>query len=115
MLKNVFDVDMLFSLRQPTIRVPMHLSPDGSWLAVSSQSKRREFPATEQEAVAYVGIPVEAMGSRVLVVDTATGKVLDPFAKKATTWGAQWSPDGRLLAAYVAEGGDSGSGSMAPG
>ena len=105
MPKSVFDVDVLFSLRQPTVRVPMHISPDGSLLALSSQSKRRKLLAADREDAAQGGIPIEAIGSRVLVLDTSTGEALEPFAKEETSWGAQWSPDGKLLAAYVAEGG----------
>jgi dipeptidyl aminopeptidase/acylaminoacyl peptidase len=41
------------------------------------------------------------IGSRVLVVDTTTGETQEPFPSGNTSWGAQWSPDGSRLAAYV--------------
>src|SRR2546423_968716 len=74
-----FDVDMLLSLRRPTSRVPMHLSPDGALLALTSQSKRRAAVATEQNDVTVRGIPIEALASRVHLVGTAGGEVQEPF------------------------------------
>ena len=47
------------------------------------------------------GLPDTAEGSRVLVVNTATGAVEEPFSAGRTSWGGQWSPDGTMLAAYV--------------
>jgi len=101
MLPPRFDIDMLLSLRQPAIRMPLHLSPDGALLAVSSQSKRRAAVAMEQRGVTGSGMPLEALGSTVHLVGTADGADREPFGTDETSWCAQWSPDGRMLAAYV--------------
>ena len=107
--KSYFDVDTWLDLREPTIRVPMHVSPDGALLAVSSQGRKREATAGAGNTGNYTknGVPVEAVGSRVYLVHTDSGQVIVPFGEQATSWGAQWSPDGRLLAAYASmTGGD---------
>lgn len=99
-------IDALLGLRQPSIRVPLHLSPDGARLAISVQSKRRDAAVRRERGFSPEGIPLEMVGSRVLIIDTATGAVETPFpATDATSWGAQWSPDGTLLAAYVQQDG----------
>lgn len=101
MAQRPFSVDDFLQLEEPTIRVPMHLSPDGRWLALSVQRKRREVGLGGQDGYRPDGVPAEAGSSRVLVVDTGTGATVEPFPQESTSWGAQWSPDGRRLAAYV--------------
>ena len=101
MSRVIFTIDHLLQLRQPANRVPMHVSPDGAKLAVSSQSKRRQSLADSGSGNTTEGVPDEVVGSRVLVVDTRTGEVQEPFPAGSTSWGGQWSPDGTMLAAYV--------------
>ncbi|HEV2126765.1 MAG TPA: hypothetical protein VGW38_28750, partial [Chloroflexota bacterium] len=101
MAQRPFSVDDFLQLEEPTIRVPMHLSPDGRWLALSVQRKRREVGLGGQDGYRPDGVPAEAGSSRVLVVDTGTGATVEPFPQESTSWGAQWSPDGRYLTAYV--------------
>ncbi len=97
-----FTVDHLLRLRRPTTRVPLHLSPDGALLALSAQPARRNTPAGGGQGFTAEGVLTEMVGSRVIVVDTGTGAIADPFtAPGSTSWGPQWSPDGRTLAAYV--------------
>ena len=81
--------------------MPLHVSPDGRRLAVSVQRLQRAAPMGEDQSFDESGVPREAAGSRVLVVDTTTGEVREPFPAGSTSWGAQWSPGGARLAAYV--------------
>ena len=95
-----FTLDTFLELSQPTTRVPLHLSPDGNLLLISVQPHKREKPDGDRSYTAH-GIPQEMVGSRVLIVDTITGEVSQPFPDGSTSWGAQWSPDGMKLAAYI--------------
>src|SRR5579884_1548977 len=101
MKHRTFTIDTSFELTQATTRVPPHLSPDGGMLAMSIQPHKREpEPGGNQSYTAH-GVPKEMVGSRVLVIDTTTGDVEEPFPDASTSWGAQWSPDGTTLVAYV--------------
>lgn len=101
MNRREFTVDLLLGLVQPTTRVPLHLSPDGQKLIVHGQCRRRTRITGGDRSYTATGIPKGMIGSRLFVVDTTTGMVEEPFPPGATCWGAQWSPDGTLLAAYV--------------
>jgi len=91
-----FAIDDLLNLRRPTGMVPLHLSPDGRWLTLTVR------PVYEDRSRGpHQPLNVEVRGSRVLVVDTSTGQSREPFARRATSWSAQWSPDGGRLAAHV--------------
>ncbi len=99
-----FTPEDFFRLRAPTFRVPMHLSPDGELLSLTVASRGRGKLERDQSFTPE-GVPGEMAGGRVLVVDTATGEVRYPFGPDATSWAGMWSPDGRLLAAYLQEDG----------
>ncbi len=101
MNQRTLTVTQLRQLQEPTTDVPLHVSPDGAALTVSV---RRDEPGAElPDAQGFTpsGLHDEAEGSRVLVVNTATGAVEEPFSATRTSWGGQWSPDGTMLAAYV--------------
>ncbi len=98
-------IDDLVQIRYPTESVPPRLSPDGRSLAltvspaVSSQDgdSSREYDARH--------VPQTVAGSRITVIDIPTGALWQPFPRAEVSWGAQWSPDGSMLAAYVVMGG----------
>jgi hypothetical protein len=46
-------------------------------------------------------VPTDLDGSRVVIVETATGATREPFPPGSISWAPQWSPDGRWLAAFV--------------
>ena len=96
-----FTVDQFLGLLQPTARVPLHLSPDGQKLVVTRQQGKHARNLGSDLSYTATGIPKGAIGSRLFVVDTSTGIAEEPFPSSATSWGAQWSPDGSLLATYV--------------
>jgi dipeptidyl aminopeptidase/acylaminoacyl peptidase len=99
--RREFTVDLLIELSQPTTRAPLHLSPDGRKLIVNVQHCRRVRDLGGDRSYTAAGIPKGMVESRTLVVDSITGIVQEPFPTDATSWGAQWSPDGTRLAAYV--------------
>ena len=79
----------------------MDLSLDGRLLAVSVQGIRQETVGIREDGFGADGIYQAMDGSQLCIVDTKTGKVQEPFPAGSTSWGGQWSPDGRRLAAYV--------------
>ena len=101
MNKQALTVTQLRRVQQPTYRVPLHVSPDGAALAVSVMHDEPGAEVSDAQGFTPSGLPGEAVGSRVLVVNTATGEVEAPFSAARTSWGGQWSPDGTMLAAYV--------------
>ena len=101
MNQRTLTVTQLRRLRKPTYRVPLHVSPDGSELAVSVMRDTPGAEVSNAQGFTPSGLPGEAVGSRVLVVNTATGAVEEPFSVARTSWGGQWSPDGTMLVAYV--------------
>ncbi len=101
MNQRALTVTQLRQLRKPTYRVPLHASPDGTRLAVSVMRDEPGAEVSDAQGFTPSGLPGEAVGSRVLVVNTATGAVEAPFSAARTSWGGQWSPDGTMLAAYV--------------
>ena len=101
MSQRTLTVTQLRQLRKPTYRVPLHASPDGTRLAVSVTRDEPGAEVPDAQGFTPSGLPGEAVGSRVLVVNTVTGAVEEPFSAGRTSWGGQWSPDGTMLAAYV--------------
>src|SRR5436309_2734235 len=101
MAENPFTIDHILSVQRPTMFTPMHLSPDGRWLALSVQGRKRTEEVPHKDGFTAHGVPAGATGSYILVVDTTTGHTLRPFPEDSTSWTGRWSPDGSLLAAYV--------------
>src|SRR5919201_2063074 len=66
---RLFSTDDFFRLREPTFRVPMHLSPDGQLLSLTIRS-RSHGKLERDQSFTPEGIPGEMVGSRVLVIDT---------------------------------------------
>ncbi|GLV55453.1 hypothetical protein KDH_22970 [Dictyobacter sp. S3.2.2.5] len=98
---ETFTLDDLFALWQPTMRVPLHLSPDGTTLLINVQRLKKANDTGTDQSFTKEGIPREMVGSRVRMVETASGTTRDPFPESWTSWGAQWSPDGARWIAYV--------------
>ena len=79
------------------------LGADGTYVAMSVRVRKDSRP---RHASGFLptpeGLPVQAaLGQRVRVWRVSDGTWLDPFAAWTTSWGARWSPDGQLLAAFV--------------
>ncbi len=97
----MFQIDDLLSVSEFARRVPWDLSPDSGSLAVSVTQPSRREPLGESLLSTKSGVFLEANGSYVLVVDVNHGTTVEPFADLPMSWGPRWSPDGRVLAAYV--------------
>lgn len=99
MLLNDTDRDPLPEPQSLTGRVPFHLSPDGRTLAVTVIEPQHS--RTSRGHTSPRGVSTYLDGSRVVLVDTASGETREPFPAGSTSWGPQWSPDGRSLAALI--------------
>jgi len=95
-----FTVDHLLRIRRPTWVVPMHVAPDGALLALTVQEAARKGGPYHNGFDAN-RVSQAMAGSRVWVVDTASGETIEPFPEGSISWGGRWSPDGTRLAAYV--------------
>lgn len=99
-------VDRLFRIQQQAADCfPLHLSPDGSHLVVTLHHISKVNMNGKDECYTSPGVSQRLISSHVLMIDTATGAIQEPFPG-GTSWGARWSPDGTRLAAYVLHEGD---------
>lgn len=96
-----FTVQHLLDSRYPANRMPFDLSPDGTLLALGLMAKGwgDERVLGENPEFDQYGVSEEAANCRVGLIDVQSGACTLPFP--GVSWGAQWSPDGALLAAYV--------------
>ena len=101
MNQRTLTVTQLRRLEEPHYSVPLHVSPDGARIALTVKRDASEAELPDVQGFTLSGLPSTAVGSRVLVVNTAMGTVEEPFSTARTSWGGQWSPDGTMLAAYV--------------
>ncbi|MFQ6041951.1 MAG: S9 family peptidase [Candidatus Poribacteria bacterium] len=98
---KILTIEHLLNIQRLTDRAPLHLSPDGRWLALSVQGVRKDATGVIKHGFQADGVNWMMAGSRILVVDTSTGEAQEPFPAGSVSWGAQWSPDGSRLAAYL--------------
>ncbi|MCY3626984.1 MAG: prolyl oligopeptidase family serine peptidase [Gammaproteobacteria bacterium] len=100
-----FEIKHLLGLQTPVGIMPFDLSANGRYLALQVKSVGRgDAEKGQNEVFTREGVPLDVVGSHVVVVDTETQDKIEPFTVANSSWGAQWSPDGCLLAAYVQSG-----------
>jgi dipeptidyl aminopeptidase/acylaminoacyl peptidase len=91
------DLQDVLTMRRPAWHTPISVSADGGQVAyVLRRPTEEKIP----EGVRYLatGAPTVHPATDVFIAETATGKSRDLTGAKGTSWGAQWSPKGRLLA-----------------
>jgi dipeptidyl aminopeptidase/acylaminoacyl peptidase len=91
------DLRDVLTMRRLAWHTPLSVSADGSQVAYVL---RRHTDETLAESIRYTatGAPSIHAATDVFVADTATGKSRDLTGAQGTSWGAKWSPKGRLLA-----------------
>lgn len=102
-------LEVAVSLRGHNGRSPIHLSPDGEWIAHTIESSDT-VPRGTSRAFAATGFPFAEGDSRMEATlsrtDASESVLLG--AADAASWSAVWSPDGRRVAFYSDEGGEAG-------
>lgn len=94
-------LDHAFTLRAASAQ-PMALSPDGRWLAVTVRGAHDQpLPERPRRARLTASVTENLLGSAVLVIDTDSGTITQPFPRSATSWAPAWSPDGKFLAVFA--------------
>ena len=79
MNQRTLTVTQLRRLRKPTYRVPLHVSPDGADARGERDAvMNRGQKCPDAQGFTPSGLSGEAVASRVLVVNTATGAVEEP-------------------------------------
>ena len=98
-------IDALLRIRYPTESVPPRLSPDAWSLALTVTPAVTDHQLGTSGDFDARNVPVTVIGSQLTVIDIPSGSQWLPFPDAEISWGGQWSPDGSMLAAYVAMGG----------
>ena len=103
-----YPLDLAFSRRTFVSHEKSATSPNGRHVAyaVTTPTKQRDDLWTLPS-----GLLVPKLGTRLHVVEIATGKSIDLGAERATSFTPAWSPDGTKLAYYSDEGGSLCAGS----
>lgn len=91
--------------------VPVDLSPDGQWLAYTTQNPGASRPIENTHRFyTPTGVPLTWGGGRmeVWVSNTKTGETLNLSGGHGSSWGPAWSPNGQRLAFYSDRSGKAG-------
>ncbi len=94
--------DLLATLHFP-FYTPLDLSPDGRWVAYTTQDdRRREKPEDGYAGVYFTttGANKEITGCDIWIANTQTGESKNLTEGKGSSWSPVWSPDGNYLAFY---------------
>lgn len=83
-------------------RQPLALSSDGKWAAVTMVRPNRAASSADAGASYFSrnGVSETTFGSDIWLVNTEMGETKNLTLEQGHSWGASWSPDGRLLAFY---------------
>jgi Tol biopolymer transport system component len=97
---QALSVDDALAARALLQRSPIEPSPDGEWLAYVSQERIGRVSATDRGFTQHTsrGVPIEAVGTDIMVVSLVNGESIHLGVHGAATWSPAWSPDGKKLA-----------------
>ncbi len=97
-----FPVEDAITARLLRPNAPIDLSPDGQWVAYTTQDKSRNLPQKDERSTLFLptGVPGFVIGCDVWISNTKTNETKNLTEGKGSSWGPVWSPDGRFLAFY---------------
>lgn len=98
----VVDVAAVLRVFEPDRAALPSVGAGGGLVAITVRCRAYARPAGDRSGGRSDGLPSSeaTAGQRVRVVRTAEGGWFEPFADWTTSWGARWSPDGSMLAAF---------------
>ena len=103
-------VEEVLSSRSFSRRTPIDISPTGGWIAYTLKRQTAPVSMADDRYTFYsrTGVPLDAVGGSVYVTNIKSGESRRITDEQSTSWGPSWSPDGRYLAFYSDEGGQTG-------
>jgi len=82
-------------------RHPIDASPDGRWIAAALvRASRAAAMAKVSGYFSKSGVPRNAFGAEIWIVDARKGESTKLSGERETAWAPAWSPDGKLLAFF---------------
>ena len=83
-------------------RNPINLSPDGTWVAYTTEDLRKKETGRDEEHRQFTrtGAPFVVMGCMVWITNTQTGEAINLTGGQGSSWGPVWSPSGDQLAFF---------------
>ncbi len=101
-------LEVAASLHTHNARSSFDLSPDGQWVAHTVELD--ETIARDSHRYAGTGFPLAEGDSRMqaTLTNTRNGEVIHFGGAGSASWAAVWSPDGKRVAFYSDEGGETG-------
>lgn len=109
-LREPLPFEVATSLRGHNGRSTVDISPDGQWVAHTVQGEAKVPRDTLSTAFAATGFPFAEGDSRMQATlsSTKTGEVITLGSPESASWAPVWSPDGKRVAFYSDEGGETG-------
>ncbi len=100
-----FDSEKWLEKKSPAYMVPITVSADGKWLAVTMGGLVTEgasnTPSLPREGGMFATASEDLAGAEVWVVERETGRMTRPFRGFAASYSAAWSPAGAKLSLAV--------------
>jgi len=83
-------------------RNPINLSPDGKWVAYTTEDLRKKETVEDEEHRQFTrtGVSFVVMGCTVWIANTQTGEAINLTGGQGSSWGPVWSPSGDHLAFF---------------
>jgi dipeptidyl aminopeptidase/acylaminoacyl peptidase len=90
--------------------VEFDLSPDAAWVAYTLTDPRRRklqgLPSDQWRFFTCSGAPYALSNTDLVVTNIKTGQTINISSGKGANWGPSWSPDGKSLAFYSDQSGE---------
>ncbi len=82
-------------------RVPIHITPDGNWIAYNTTTQNREQGGSAGFSLySETGVMYEMERGTVWIANAQTGESRNLTPRWGSSWAPRWSPDGKRLAFF---------------
>jgi len=98
---NPLKLEDLFKFNTITDRVPIDITPDGNWVAYTTQNREQYEGGGGDSIYSKTGVVTLEVGyATVWVTNTQTGEHRNLTPNWGSSWAPRWSPDGTRLAFF---------------